>query len=235
MTAASRAQQGIHLIPYFKASAKIDQFPELLDKKISLPYTDAMQPATLRTFLACPISSENLIQIERLLALLQAGTPNAVKWVNSHNLHLTINFMGEFKQSDVAELKDQLSTSLENFSAFSAGIAKLGAFPSIDNPKVIWLGLEAGPALFDLVKVVRSQCDRVGYPPEKRPFAAHITIGRLRPTAIPSDKHAIGAAINAHQSVTIGQQRFDTLHFYKSELTPSGPIYKILFSIPLAS
>ncbi len=194
-----------------------------------------MQSATLRTFFACQISPENLAQIEQLLAELESPSSNAVKWVNPKNLHLTLKFIGDFKQADIDRIKPVLAEALSAFESFPINIHTLSAFPSLDRPQVVWLGLTADPALFQLVKTVEKQCEHLNYPAEKRPFAAHITIGRLRSSATPAEKNLISKVIRARQSIDIGKQRIDALHFYKSELTPAGPIYQILFTLPFTS
>ena len=194
-----------------------------------------MKSATLRTFFACNISETNLSHIKELLSELKSSTPNAVKWVDPKNLHLTIKFLGEFRQADIESIKLSLSNSLSDFSSFPVTIQTLGAFPSFGKPQVIWLGLDGDHALFKLVEIVEKQCAELDYPTESRPFAAHITIGRLRQSASPTERGIIGDVLRTHHSVTIGTQSIEALHFYKSELTPSGPIYQTLFTIPFTS
>jgi 2'-5' RNA ligase len=193
-----------------------------------------MQPAILRTFFACRISEENLAQIDQLLNKLKSQTPDVVKWVNTKNLHLTLKFLGEFKQSDVESIKALMVKNLAGLPSFPATIQNLGAFPSLSKPQVIWLGLEADPALFKLVETLEQNCAQLGYPKESRAFAAHITIGRMRQSASSSDKTLIADVLRKQQSLTIGQQSMDALHFIKSELTPRGPVYQTLFTIPFA-
>lgn len=199
------------------------------------PYTVNMQTTTLRTFFACQISDENLARIDHLLVDLKSHIPDSVKWVSPKNLHLTIKFLGEFKQTDVETIRSSLTKALSDSPPFPVSIHNLGAFPSPIKPQIIWLGLEADQALYKLVETLEQQCALLGYPKEKRPFAAHITIGRLRQSASPSDSALIGEVLRKRQSLTIGGQSIDALHFIKSELTPRGPIYHTLFTIPFAS
>ena len=194
-----------------------------------------MQTTTLRTFFACRISDENLTRIDHLLVDLKTRIPDSVKWVSPRNLHLTIKFLGEFNQTDVEPIKASLTKVLVNSHPFLTSIHNLGAFPSPAKAQVIWLGLEADHALYRLVETLEQQCAQLGYPKEKRPFAAHITIGRLRQSASPADSASIAEVLRQRQSLVIGEQTIDALHFIKSELTPHGPIYQTLFTIPFAS
>jgi 2'-5' RNA ligase len=191
-----------------------------------------MQTTTLRTFFACRISDENLSRIDHLLVDLKNRIPDSVKWVSPKNLHLTIKFLGEFKQTDVEPVKAALTTALLDFQPFPISIHDLGAFPSPAKPQIIWLGLEADQALYRLVETLEQQCALLGYPREKRPFAAHITIGRLRQSASPTDSALIAEVLRKRQSLAIGEQSIDALHFFKSELTQRGPIYQTLFTLP---
>ncbi|MDK2979930.1 MAG: 2,3-cyclic 3-phosphodiesterase [Chloroflexota bacterium] len=191
-----------------------------------------MQATTLRTFFACQINDKNLARIEKLIFELKKRTPDAVKWVNPRNIHLTIKFLGEFKRTDVDRVKPLLIQSLADFKPFPIAIRDLGAFPSIGKPQTIWLGMQADPALMELVNTLEERCAALGYAREKRPFAAHITLGRLRPSTTSGNQKAIADVLHINQNLDIGQQSVDALYFYQSELTPKGPIYKTLFSIP---
>ncbi len=198
-------------------------------------YTVSMQTTLLRTFFACRISEENLARVDHLLVDLKSHIPDSVKWVSPKNLHLTVKFLGEFKQTDIETIRSSLTKALAYSLPFPLSIHNLGAFPSPIKPQIIWLGLEADQALYKLVETLEQQCALLGYPKEKRPFAAHITIGRLRQSASPSDSVLIGEVLRKQQSLIIGEQSIDALHFIRSELTPRGPIYQTLFTIPFTS
>lgn len=194
-----------------------------------------MQPSTIRTFFACEISSENLTKIDKLLADLRARLPQQVKWVDTRNMHLTVQFLGEFQKTDVAGVEKQLNQALSIMHPFSLNIQKLGAFPSPARPKVVWLGIEQQPALFRLVEIVTQTTKMLGYPPEERPFSAHITLGRVKPYASPTDLANLRNEIQSRQDVVIGSQMIASLHFIKSELTPAGPRYQELFNLPFSA
>jgi 2'-5' RNA ligase len=191
-----------------------------------------MNSSTLRTFFACEISNENLLKIDRVLNGLQKEFPQSVKWVTVQNMHLTIQFLGEFRKSDLPQAQDQLQRALSPMKLFDLHIQKMGAFPSPTRPKVIWLGIDRQPLLFDLVKIVTQTTEQLGYAPEDRPFSAHITLGRVKPDAKPHELNAIREKIQAMMDIDIGSQQVDGLHFIKSTLTPAGPRYEELFNIP---
>ena len=56
---------------------------------------------TLRTFVAVEISEPIRARAAELFALL-GGTSASVKWVEPHNLHLTMKFLGDVHQREIA-------------------------------------------------------------------------------------------------------------------------------------
>lgn len=192
-----------------------------------------MSPATFRSFFACEISQEILKEIGNLQAELKHSLPRSVKWVNPGNLHLTIKFIGEFKTTHLEMLKTSLFTALEDIPPFKMEIKGLGVFPSYKKPRIIWLGINAEKPLVNLVQIVDRECAQIGYPREKRPFSAHITLGRIKSYATREDHKMIVDMLRTKETIVIGNQTVDSLHFIKSDLTPNGPIYKNMVTFPL--
>jgi len=188
-----------------------------------------MMPATIRTFFACELSNDNLGKINHLLADLKASLPRSVKWVSTNNMHLTLKFIGELKTPDVANLQTAFEESLGTFKSFPLKIKGMGAFPSLSKPSVVWLGIQTGDRLGQLVKVVNEKTEHFGYPTERRPFSAHITLGRVKPYATREEIKMITDKIVSCKDLEIGNQEVDSLVFFQSDLTPKGPVYKVLF------
>jgi 2'-5' RNA ligase len=71
----------------------------------------------------------------------------------------------------------------------------LGAFPSVRRPRVLWAGIAGGaPRLVAVAVEVDRALAALGFPPEERPFRAHLTIGRVRS---PRDAGALAKAVEA--------------------------------------
>ncbi len=193
-----------------------------------------MLPATIRSFFACEISYEILQKIEKLQAELKPALPRSVKWVNPRNIHLTIKFIGEFNTAHLDGVEKSLIKALASFQPFKLDIKGMGVFPSFSKPKVIWLGIDADNALKNLVNIVNQECAQIGYPREKRSFSAHITLGRVKSYANREDQRVIADEITVRKSISIGSQTIDSLHFIRSQLTPNGPIYRKLITLPFS-
>ena len=197
-------------------------------------YTFHMSPASIRSFFACEISPELRKNIEKLQSELKAVLPRSVKWVNPGNIHLTIKFIGEFNPSHRNKLETSLTKALETIKPFKIAIKGLGVFPSFSKPRIIWLGINAEKELAQLVQIVNQECIYIGYPREKRSFSAHITIGRVKSYTNSEDRKSIADEIKSRGSIIIGSQTIESLLFIKSNLTPSGPIYKNLSIFPFS-
>jgi 2'-5' RNA ligase len=193
-----------------------------------------MHEPAIRSFFACELSPEILIKIRDLTIDLKATLAQQIKWVSTQNMHLTIQFLGDFKQSDIPVVKDQLQQALASIKPFELHIQGMGAFPSPARAKVIWLGIDPQPALADLFHLVTSQTKRLGYPSEGRPFSAHITLGRVKPDILPADLVKIKSMIQTREKIDLGTQTVKDLHFIKSNLTPGGPHYTDIFVLPFS-
>jgi 2'-5' RNA ligase len=104
---------------------------------------------------------------------------DGVGWVKRENLHFTLRFLGEVDDpAPVAAAADEAAAAHPSFEAELGGA---GAFPSPRRARVLWLAMARGG---DALKAVAQALDRAlvarGFPAADRPFAPHLTIGRVR-------------------------------------------------------
>jgi 2'-5' RNA ligase len=76
--------------------------------------------------------------------------------------------------------------------------------------------------------------ERLGYPPETRPFSPHLTVGRVQDHVASQDLNKLRAALEENQVGALGSLGVEDLHLMKSDLQPGGPVYSTLFTAPLA-
>jgi 2'-5' RNA ligase len=72
---------------------------------------------------------------------------------------------------------------------------------------------------------------KIGIPKETRPFKPHITVGRNKR---PFNFKSLYALIAEKEHLPITSIQVKAFQVFKSELTPEGPIYKILKEIPVS-
>lgn len=186
----------------------------------------------MRTFIAIELSDE----IRDVLAKAQAHLKYAgadVKWVEPHNIHLTLKFLGEIDERKCDEVKSILDSIASQTHPFEISIKDIGAFPKIEYPRVIWIGLDKGASeAAELAKETDERLSKIGFQKENRSFAAHLTIGRVRS---PKNREALKEKVQSCQlslsaealakAEAISPQLAKSVILFQSTLTPSGPIY----------
>lgn len=183
----------------------------------------------MRAFLALapdPAAQAVLCRYQRHLA--QFSWASHVKWVAEANLHLTIRFLGELTPAVQTNLVGWLETALAQLDTpgrLELELTEPRWFPSPRQPRTLACLVVATPSLTALAALAESGARAAGLAPEERPFQAHITLGRTRPTL----------RVSPRLDVNPTRTRFwaDALILYQSTLTPAGPIYTERQRFPL--
>lgn len=175
----------------------------------------------MRLFAAVPLADPAREQILNLLGRLRnASWP--VRWVHDEGLHMTLKFFGEVGGERLDVIAEALRFAAQGAGALSLELGDLGAFPSRNRPRILWVGVQAPPALELLQDRIERGCEAIGFPPEGAPFQPHITLGRVREgQRLPLgglDDHAEG-----FKRVPFVAQE---LVLYESVLTTGGPRYE---------
>ena len=181
----------------------------------------------MRTFIAIEISEE----IRNTLAQIQSHLKYAgadVKWVAKDNIHLTLKFLGEVSEDKIEKIKSILNAIGSETKPFEITVKEIGAFPKIDYPRVIWVGLDKGAdESKELAKRIDEELSKIGFQKETRPFAAHLTLGRVRS---PKNRAAlVEKLLSVNLSpITYHLQPITSIILFQSTLTPQGSIYSKL-------
>lgn len=180
----------------------------------------------MRLFLATklPLAAERAAG-----ALLAAAGPlfgPSVKWTRPENLHLTYAFLGETADSRLPALRALLGGTASAFPRVRAELGGLGAFPSLERPRVLWLGLkeENQGALAEIAGRLREGLPGAG----REEFVPHVTLGRVKAPPPPAALAALAKAAGLGLPVELA-----ALALYESRTGPAGPEYRELFSAPL--
>jgi 2'-5' RNA ligase len=190
----------------------------------------------LRTFIALEIPPAIQSAIAHSTASLKNDLPKKiVRWVAPQNVHLTLKFLGDVSSTTLEHLAEALKREAALHRTFSMSVGGLGAFPTPRRVRVIWVGLEAPPALETLRRGVETAAAQLGYAPEERSFSPHLTIGRVGQTVSASDLQRIRTVLEATKVGALGTVRVEAVHIFKSDLQPGGSIYTHLYTLPMKS
>ena len=117
--------------------------------------------------------------LRRMLAELQARLRGeAIRWTRLDNLHLTVEFFGATDPARIPELEAALAAAAARAAPFELRWGGWGTFGPPRQPQVLWRGVDA-PGLGELHEAVAAELRAAGRTPEARPFAPHLTLGRL--------------------------------------------------------
>lgn len=101
------------------------------------------------------------------------------RWKHSDNFHLTLKFLDEINLKQQRQIDEALHHICAEHNAFGLEMSALGIFGAGESIRVLWLGL-AGD--LDILRLLAGKIDaslaEIGFPPEKRSYAPHITIGQ---------------------------------------------------------
>jgi 2'-5' RNA ligase len=156
-----------------------------------------------------------------------------VAWVPPENLHVTLKFLGAVEEERLALVGRRLEAVASRARRFELAIAGLGAFPAVSRPRVLWAGISAGgETLASLAAAVDEALEALGFAREARPFAAHVTLGRVR---APRRDPVLAEALAAGLQRRFGRLVVDRLTLMRSDLSPHGARYTPLDSWPLGT
>ena len=95
--------------------------------------------------------------------------------------HLTLLFLGEIPRERAGPIAEALAPVGAARAPFHATLEGVGAFPSPDRPRVVWMGITEGSAeLVALASEVRTALGSEGDPTRRETFAPHLTLFRVR-------------------------------------------------------
>jgi 2'-5' RNA ligase len=149
-----------------------------------------------------------------------------VRWVAAENLHLTLQFLGAVPEERVADVTAAVAAAAAASRPLALEVKGAGGFPNARRPRVIWLGLAGDVAgAIALAADLGRRLAPLGFPPEGRPWSAHLTVGRARdPRGAPG---LAGALAGPSEAEGIPWRAAD-LVLFESHLSPKGPRYEAI-------
>jgi 2'-5' RNA ligase len=171
---------------------------------------------------------------ETLRRTLSRASPSLrASWVKSENLHITLWFIGEVDDRRHEAIADAMSSTPLPVSAFDLSIGGCGAFPPSGPPRVFWIGIRHGAGHMAALYVeVAQRLAPLGYQPERRAYAAHVTLARVKDVPR-ADARQVRQTVSTFPA-DCGVTRVDAVTLFRSRLSPKGATYEPLLRVPLS-
>ena len=189
-----------------------------------------------RIFVAAPLHSDAVEAIAALVDRIRSrGVPGGgrdVRWVRLDGLHLTLRFLGPTLDPRIGPAQAAVRSAGSDAARFDVVLGTAGAFPEGGRPRTLWVDVIEGSAeLAAMASRVDEALVAAGWPPETRPFKAHLTLARS--DGVPAGRAIAQSLIDEAAELRISS-RIDRIGLYES-LTGGGPArYEPVEVVPLA-
>jgi RNA 2',3'-cyclic 3'-phosphodiesterase len=193
--------------------------------------------SSMRIFVALDIDDAIRDRISRLMEGLRGFAPDA-RWVRPESLHVTLKFVGEKPSEFVEKIKQALSSVQAETTDIT--FRGYGFFPGPKAARVFWIGIEAGPQLATLAKVVDETLFARGMPKEEHAFSPHLTLaraggrsGRGQKSHGPNVFEHLQEKLAAATVPDFGTMRPREFFLYQSQPQQGGSRYTKIAAFPL--
>jgi len=176
----------------------------------------------IRAFIAIDIPRSTQETLDQLIKEFRK-TGAAVTWVKPGRMHLTLKFLGNVPEAKIDAICQAMAGTAEQSTSFVLRPAGCGAFPSVKNMRVVWVGLQGDlDPLWRVQQRLEGALEILGFEREERSFKPHLTLGRVKGR---KNMEALQEAVLARRDFAL--EAFDVfeLVLYKSELRPEGALY----------
>jgi len=180
-----------------------------------------------RLFIAIHLHEEARHKTAALLHRLPYD--RSLKFVPEENLHLTLVFVGNTKEEKIPDIEDAIEEAAQPIKPFTLTFTRLGAFPDLKKPHVVWFGIEEPTGqLASLVNRLREALEkRKVNLIDHKPFLPHLTLARvkgpLHSKVIPELKKI---ASERHEIPSV---EVSSIELVESVLGREGPTYSELY------
>jgi 2'-5' RNA ligase len=205
------------------------------------PGADAPNPRFQRLFIALETNDamQQAIASAQQTVRKRGGSPPGsmpVRWVQPTQAHLTLQFLGNVVSAHVPSLVAAVAPAVAAHDALFLRAGEVGAFPSVESPRVLWLGLRgADDRLLALQRSVAEAVRTIeGVVADRKPFRPHLTLGRVaRQHRDAPGLAAIAVALSRPVAMPPAGWSVESVALIRSVLGAGGSRYTVLERFPL--
>jgi 2'-5' RNA ligase len=186
-----------------------------------------MAVAVFRGFIAVEVPAlPTLVRVQEQLAHSGAD----VKVVEGGNTHVTLKFLGDVPVSFIDRIEGGVKNAVKGIKPFEMTVRGAGAFPSTQNARVVWAGLEHAEPLTVIARRLEDEMHRLAFPRERRDFTPHITLARVRS---PRGAERLASLLSDHAGEEFGKVQVGRVVLMRSDLSGKGPAYAVVRHVAL--
>ncbi len=182
-----------------------------------------------RTFIALELNEALQRHLSGLIRQMAFALPN-LRWVDLAGIHLTLAFLGELTDEQLAEAMQATEIAAQSSATFDYRLANVGVFGSQRRPRVIRVDIEE-PAgtLLRLHHVLNRELERRGFAMDTRPFSPHLTLSRVKTPLSPAEVQTLQRFIDDKRRFAASpSNHVSHINVMKSELARTGAKYVCL-------
>jgi RNA 2',3'-cyclic 3'-phosphodiesterase len=188
----------------------------------------------LRLFIALPLPDEVKTvlqeQQDHLKTQLHAHDKH-IRWTTPAQWHLTLNFLGATNAERLPQIQNALARAAKPVKAFRLETTTLGAFPSLQRPSVLWLGVGGDVPRLQTLQLRVSEALTGMTEPDDKEFKPHLTLARLKQFGLGRDVSEAFSTTAATNQIWLVNE----LYLYQSILKPGEADYSVIHRVPLAN
>jgi len=192
----------------------------------------SLETTAIRAFIAIHVPEEvlgTLTEVQRELKALLP--PKSTAWTKPDNMHLTLRFLGDVAPTSVPELERRLRAALAGFGAVDLICERLGCFPDLRYPRVVWAWVhDANERLQQLHRRVDEAVRELAEKPAEARLVGHITLARPKQIQR-SDAERLARFVEAAVKRSFGGWSANEVLLMRSELSSAGSKYHELARI----
>ncbi|MBF0542755.1 MAG: RNA 2',3'-cyclic phosphodiesterase [Nitrospirae bacterium] len=160
----------------------------------------------VRSFIAVNLTKELKTKIANDISCIKYL--KGIKWISPENLHITLKFLGDISVEDINGIKQILSDIASKTQPFEISLNRIGCFPNIKHPNVVWIGINDNGRLSDIFRDIDYRLSEIDIKKDDRSFSPHLTIGRIKDNI---KIYNLKAEIERFEGFTFGSNIIDTI------------------------
>ncbi len=184
----------------------------------------------MRSFIAIAVPESVLKSCQDIMARLRKLNLQG-RFAKIQSIHLTLQFLGNIEEEQIPGIAEILEQAGKGVTPFDLEVGRLGVFPHLTHPRVVWIGVEPVDALTTLQSKIQQGLEPLGFPKENRDFHPHLTLLRLKSRRNLGPLTEYLQAEGPHQQAGVIQ--IEQIHLYQSILKPQGAEYRKLLTAGL--